>query len=107
KVEQDLITRGMLQNGRLEIEAKDEHGAYTLTAQLTRGKLIGTWKQPATNESGSWEGERAPEMVSPAVAPLYEYRRVKDGAHFYSTKPDLRDPRLKRSAAPLCRVWRN
>ncbi|MGH9932457.1 MAG: hypothetical protein ACREA9_24915 [Pyrinomonadaceae bacterium] len=45
--------------------------------------------------------------VSPVVIPLYEYRHGESGARFYSTRPDLENKKIKRTAQPVCRVWRN
>jgi hypothetical protein len=50
----------------------------------------------------------AEEKHAPATVPLYEYRRDDQPDRFiYSTADQLADKRLVRSAAPLCRVWRN
>ncbi len=47
------------------------------------------------------------QAKSPAVVPLYEYRDASRGSRLYCTNPNLKDTALKRSAEPLCRVWRN
>ncbi len=109
--EQGVITQGGFKHDKLELNVKEGDNTYTLTATLNQGKLTGSWKQHNIGESGTWEGEPAgsarQEARSPAAVPLYEYRRAKDTGRFYSTRPDLRDIALSRSAEPLCRVWRN
>jgi hypothetical protein len=52
-------------------------------------------------------GNDAGKEVSSFVVPLYEYRRGESGARFYSTHPDLENKTIKRTAQPVCRVWRN
>ena len=42
----------------------------------------------------------------PATVALYEYQSA-DGQRTYSTEPDRKDPELKRTLEPLCRVWKN
>ncbi len=49
----------------------------------------------------------AGKEVSSFVVPLYEYRRGESGAQFYSTRSDLENKTIKRTAQPVCRVWRN
>ena len=49
--------------------------------------------------------EAAPNSSS--IIPLYEYRHIRDGHRFYSTRADLADPEQQRSPEPLCKVWRN
>jgi hypothetical protein len=107
---QALITKGAFKEGKLELNLKDDQATYTLTGSLRRGKLTGEWKQHDTGESGTWEGEHTDSTrqdASPSVVPLYEYRRTVSGARFYSTNPDLNSRALRRSAQPICRVWRN
>jgi hypothetical protein len=45
--------------------------------------------------------------ANPAVVPLYEYRRPRDGERLYSTQSDLRSSEWERASEPLCRVWEN
>lgn len=49
----------------------------------------------------------AGEKASPAVVPLYEYRDMKTKAVWYATDPNLPSPSARRSALPICRIWRN
>lgn len=65
--------------------------------------------RPRTGQAESNGGAAfaAQQDKSPAVVPLYEYRRGEQGAPMYSTDPDREEPGLMRSAQPLCRVWRN
>ena len=108
---QGSITRGTFKDGKLEVEVKDDESTYSLLANLKQGKLTGNWKEPTTKEAGTWEAERVSpfqrEATSPAVVPLYEYRDIKLGARFYSTRADLETKTIKRAAQPVCRVWRN
>jgi len=48
----------------------------------------------------------AQQDKSPAVVPLFEYRRGEKRERTYSTNADLKEPGLTRSADPVCRVWR-
>jgi hypothetical protein len=112
-----VITKGRFKHGKLELNLKNKEDqvTYTLTARLKPGKLTGEWKQNDTGEIGTWEGERErycsnfvqQQLSSPAVVPLYEYRRRDGSAYFYSPEPDLKDEALQRSTEPICRVWRN
>lgn len=112
-----VITKGRFKDGKLELNLKNKEDqvTYTLTARLKPGKLTGEWKQNDTGEIGTWEGEREKDrsnfvqqqLSSPAVVPLYEYRRRDGSAYFYSPEPDLKDEALQRSTEPICRVWRN
>jgi len=104
----DFVTTATFRGNTLDLHAKGEDEAYTLTARLDGDRLTGKWKKDGTAEQGTWEAARVPPpKPSPAVVPLYEYRRAGSQAAFYSTNAALRDPALKRSAQPLCRVWRN
>jgi hypothetical protein len=47
------------------------------------------------------------EEDSRMVVPLYEYQDAGDGRRIYSTNPSLADKAFRRSAEPICRVWRN
>jgi hypothetical protein len=61
-------------------------------------------------QNGVWHCQRPaakPPTEPPAVVPLYEYVNVGDGSYSYSTNPSSPDDMLRRSAPPLCRVWRN
>ncbi len=49
----------------------------------------------------------AGEKASPAVVPLYEYRDARTRAVWYATEPTLPSPSARRSALPICRIWRN
>jgi hypothetical protein len=56
---------------------------------------------PATNvDPTPLEGRSSAEVS------LYEYTR-EDGPRIYSTNPELKEPGLKRTLEPLCRVWKN
>lgn len=105
------ITKGTFKNGKLELQVKIDEDSYTLTGNLEQGKLVGQYKQINGNEKGTWQGERTDsswrQEKSPAVVPLYEYRDTSRGSRLYSTNPELKGAALKRSAEPLCRVWRN
>ena len=41
------------------------------------------------------------------VTPLYDYRDAGEHRRLYSTQPNLEDESLRRSAEPICRVWKN
>lgn len=106
-VEQGEITRGNLRGDQLELEVKTEQEVYLLVAQIKQKSLRGTWQIQGRNKRGAWSAERAVAPMSPAIVPLYEYRRVKDGARLYSTDAKLPRQTFNRTNVPLCRVWRN
>jgi hypothetical protein len=89
------------------LEVKTAQEVYELTAQIQAKRWRGTWRIQSTDKHGVWSGERAVEAVSPALVPLYEYRRVKDGVRVYATTAQLPGKAFRRAAAPLCHVWRN
>src|SRR5207249_3650246 len=62
---------------------------------------------PATNSTAMPKPADQTQSSSPAVVPLYEYRRARDGRRLYSTRPDLADSEQQRSPEPFCSVWRN
>jgi hypothetical protein len=103
--------QGTFRNGELRLVLKTEDESFTVAAQQKDDKLDGTWQsQTERPEHGTLHCERSPMVrppESPAIVPLYEYVNVSDGSYLYSTDPDLPDRQLKRSAQPLCRVWRN
>ncbi len=106
-----VITGGAFRNRKLQVNVKLDADNYLLTGTLKQGKLSGEYEQVNGEEKGTWEGERTDflwkQEHSPAIVPLYEYRRGKEGSRIYSTNPNLKDPTLERSAEPICRVWRN
>jgi len=103
--------QGTFRNGNLRLVLKTEDGSYTVNGEQKEDKINGTWQsQTETAEHGALHCDRSPVVrppESPAIVPLYEYANVGDGSYLYSTDPDLPDKQLKRSAQPLCRVWRN
>ena len=78
---------------------------------LDSKRVYGDYKEMIKAELALPEGERIDfawrQFTSPAVVPLYEYRRRDGGARLYSTDPNLEDRASQRSAGPVCRVWRN
>jgi hypothetical protein len=107
KVAEGVITRGSWRGDQLTLEVKTAQEVYELTAQIQAKRWRGTWRIQSTDKHGVWSGERAVEAVSPALVPLYEYRRVKDGVRVYATTAQLPGKAFRRAAAPLCHVWRN
>ena len=103
--------QGTFRNGDLRLVLQTEDASYAITGQQKEDKINGTWQsQTKTEEHGALHCEHSPVVPapeSPAIVPLYEYVNVSDGSSLYSTDPDLPDRQLKRSAQPLCRVWRN
>jgi hypothetical protein len=106
-VEQGEITKGSFRAGRLQLEVKTERELYLLTAQREPNGLRGLWQVQGTDKRGTWSARREIKLLSQAVVPLYEYRKVKDGVRFYSTNARLSNQAFRRAIAPLCRVWRN
>jgi hypothetical protein len=86
----------------LELEVKTDQEVYLPTAQLRQRRLGGEWRIRGSDKRGEWSGEREVKPVSSAIVPLYGYRRVKDGARFYSTEPSLPGKAVRRVAEPLC-----
>jgi hypothetical protein len=108
--------QGTFKNDALRLVLKGSDETYDLDGGLKQGKLQGTWKirgaayHGAWTDRGPWSCERAlspRQPESPAIVPLYEYTDTADGSRIYSTAPDLYGETLKRSAEPICRVWRN
>lgn len=103
--------QGIFHDSELHLVLKTEDESYALAGELKEGKLAGTWKSQAdAAEHGTWQCERPavkPVPESPAILLLYEYLNIKDGSYSYSVDPKLPDKMLRRSAQPLCRVWRN
>jgi hypothetical protein len=103
--------QGTFRNGDLRLVLKAGDGSYAVTGQQKEDKINGTWQsQTEAAEQGTLRCERSPVVrppESPAIVPLCEYRNVRDGSYFYSTDSSLPDSQLKRSAQPLCRLWRN
>jgi len=60
---------------------------------------------PRTPSAGA--DSSPPEDQSPGVTPLYDYRDAGEHRRLYSTQPNLEDESLRRSAEPICRVWKN
>lgn len=103
--------RGTFRNGDLRLALKTDDGSYAVTGEQKADKISGTWQsQTDTTLHGTLQCQRSPlkpPAESPAIVPLYEYVNVSDGSCLYSTDPNLTDKQLRRSAQPLCRVWRN
>jgi hypothetical protein len=103
-----VIQKGEFKQGRLYLELSDEEDTYALTAVIQQDKMTGRWKSVKAEDTGEWSAERAQaaDLQSPDIAPLYEYRD-STGAGLYSADPAFRAAGFRRSARPLCRVWRN
>jgi hypothetical protein len=106
-----VVLDGTLKGGELRLRLKDQDETYTLSGELKRGELGGTWQsQTGKLERGTWRcesGADTPLPVSPAAVPLFEYAHVANGSHLYSTEPNLPDRAYRRTAEPVCRVWLN
>ncbi|MBI3417517.1 MAG: hypothetical protein HY043_19675 [Verrucomicrobia bacterium] len=100
---------GSLKDGRLTLQLTREGQRYALSATLRERKLAGDWKQLDGDLHGTWSGDwidpSPSEDRSPAVVALYEYRS-DTGQLIYSTDPHLANGALKRSDAPVCRIWK-
>ena len=59
---------------------------------------------PALADPASATGS---EDNSSAIAPLFEYQNSSGARRFYSTNANISTPGLRRSAEPICRVWKN
>jgi len=112
KASDDMVIRGgSFKAATLRLDVLHEEKAYALSASIGAGKLRGDWNRLDGGERGTWSGTRfdpvQPEDNSSAVVALYEYRNPQNDVRIYSTNAELADKTMKRSAAPLCRVWRN
>jgi len=103
--------QGTFRNTELQLTLQMTGEVYDLRGGLKNEKLSGGWQsRTGLSERGSWHCERPPVVrpsESTAIVPLYEYANVSDGSHLYSTEPNLPNKMWRRSAQPLCRVWRN
>jgi hypothetical protein len=97
-------------NDTIEIRVADsfDEAEYVFTASIAESKLDGNVVQsgeegitPITGELISREEK---SMVTPVMAPLYEYRNGS-GRYYYSTQTELAD--MNRSENPVCFVWKN
>jgi hypothetical protein len=92
--------------GTIPVFAHTEGGHQVLSDTLpNNGNQPIFFALPAT--AAQSDDSTPPEDKSPSVVFLYEYRNAQDNRRIYSTNPELADKTLQRSAAPLCRVWRN
>jgi hypothetical protein len=101
---------GTLRKEAFEMRLTNGPVVYLLSGTLRAQKFAGEWRRADASESGTWSARRTrvSEMdTSPAIVPLYEFRRATDGQSIYSTKSDLSDTSFHRGAEPLCRVWPN
>jgi hypothetical protein len=93
-------------NGKLSFDAEVEGEFYHIAVEARDGKLSGEWKGKQDGGTITCARDPADWAKSSAIVPLYAYRR-NDDSRLYSTAPDLKDRMLKRSASPVCLVWRN
>jgi len=103
--------QGTFRNRDLRLVLKTGDESYAVTGEEKEDKINGTWQsQTETGEHGTLHCERSPVVrapESPAIVPLYKYADARNGSYLYSTDSSLPDSQLKRSAQPLCSVWRN
>jgi hypothetical protein len=101
------IANAVLDDETLAFEVNVDGESYQISLARGDGKLTGRWKkigEEGALDCGSLEG--VDWTKSPDVVPVYGYRRA-DGSVTYSTDAALKDSGLKRSDAPVGRVWRN
>ncbi len=106
-----LISNTRFKGNNLKFELKYDNIIFVVVAALKQGELTGKWERTDTGAIGRWEGKRSDfawrQAASQAVVPLFEYRRNKPFARYYSTKPDLKDKPSNRAVDPVCRIWQN
>jgi len=109
-VDEGEVAEAKYRDGQIDFQVKVADDRYHLVGRLQDGKLVGTWTEAHTSNGGTWVGTADQSFSawkkSTDIVPLYEYRHV-DGSRIYSTEPNRADPRWRRSAEPVCRVWRN
>jgi hypothetical protein len=101
------VTRGTFSNGKLDLALQILD--YTLEGRLEGNALVGEFKKLDGAMSGTWSGDRSPdpsEKESPSVVFLYEYA-TSDNKYVYSVDSTLATATFRRTAKPICRVWRN
>lgn len=104
-----FINGGTWRSNRLTLDIEYIQDRYQLEAEWKDGRLSGTWRRPDDSERGHWAGTRPePDSGVPEVersVPLWEWRRVTDGARRYGLDPELSLDGWERMPEPLCRVW--
>jgi hypothetical protein len=103
-----FIAGGTFRSNRIEFRVEYQADAYLLTGQWQDGVMKGEWRQVEEMSRGTWQATR-PQQKIPAtqgVVPLYEWRRVSDGARRYAVEGERMEPDWERVGRPLCRVWR-
>jgi len=101
------ITHAAIDDEKLAFGVIVDGESYQIVLSRGDGKLTGRWKKSPDEGALDCESLEAVDWTrSPDVVPLYGYRRA-DGAVYYSTDLALTDPGVKRSDAPVGRVWRN
>ena len=97
-------------NDTLTIQTRDtyENSDYIIKTSLSEGIMNGSVSKIGTDETTPFTGkfisleEKSP--VTPVMAPLYEYQNMA-GEYYYSTNSEMRG--MKRTAEPICYVWKN
>jgi hypothetical protein len=92
--------------GLVPVEARQERGAIQLRV-VSFSESSGDF-QPVFYALPTDKPVDQPQSEddSSAILPLYEYERP-DGQRIYSTNAELGKGQLRRTEAPVCRVWRN
>lgn len=105
-----LFQKGSVRNDTISLLINDlsENRLYEVKAVLTAGRLEGEFRAVNGSEKGRFSGKKADtgaEMAqSSMVVPLYEFKD-RNGNITYSVDSEIEG--FKRSAQPVCRVWKN
>lgn len=105
-----FITGGTFRSNRFTLTVEHNADRYELSGDWRDGALSGDWRHLEHSEKSTWQAKRLsqpPASDNPRDAvPLYEFRRVADGARRYSVESKLPESGWERQPRPLCRVWR-
>ncbi|MFZ3046954.1 MAG: hypothetical protein WA151_13665, partial [Desulfatirhabdiaceae bacterium] len=108
-----VLTIMKIQSSDMTIDLTLRHQQidYHLHAEFGQGRLTGTWHRWDMAENGTWEGTRVDfvwkQMNALSVVPLFEYWNQTACCYIYSTRFNIGNCALTRSASPVCRVWKN
>jgi hypothetical protein len=100
------ITGGTFRSNRLELHAEYVQDHYTLSAELRRDELTGTWRQQDNSDHGTWSAAREERGTLPSAtntAALYEWRRGEERRYAITSPPGTG---WQRGTKPLGRVWK-
>ncbi len=107
-----FINGGTWRSNRIELRVENVNDHFTLTGELADSRLTGTWRRTDGEQSGTWTGERPDRPFDeagqrPGLIELWIWQSPETPAPRYGAEPPDGNGRWRRSAQPLCRVWRH